>query len=392
MPERELLSKYIHTISSLIYTAEGKRAVKKIADAIYDEPLGRVKAVRVWYVGRKNLELLYNVGCTVPEKYEIPSDYEPVKVARDHGFTVMTSQDEKFNPTIEEPLGSTHYVLIDWPSDKILSLELNDGILRDDADKTLQLLARTLKFTVSKELVGDMFDVARNVQQSLLPQNIEFEGYDISWHSKPAKTVGGDFLFSRNKKENPETESDIIVIGDSIGKGLSASYDALRAVGYLEMGSRYTSEIVRIFEDMNSELSSNVRSGRFISAFGTKIENTGKIHYVNAGHCPPLLVKGDNIKPLEVGGLFLGAFPNIDYRTGTEILARNDTLLLYTDGLTEAMRKGNMYGDKRLMEMILKSKNMKAEDIMNALLEDHKTFRGKRQLEDDITLCVVKKL
>jgi sigma-B regulation protein RsbU (phosphoserine phosphatase) len=117
------------------------------------------------------------------------------------------------------------------------------------------------------------------------------------------------------------------------------------------------------------------------------------VEICNAGHCPPLLIKGDEIAGLEATGLPLGIFNVSEYSTKNMMLAPGDSLLLYTDGLTEAQDEANAeYGPQRLAGLVKGRHNISPQALTEVCLEDLKTFLSGVPKTDDLSIMVIRRV
>jgi sigma-B regulation protein RsbU (phosphoserine phosphatase) len=121
---------------------------------------------------------------------------------------------------------------------------------------------------------------------------------------------------------------------------------------------------------------------------------SGSFEYASAGHNPPLLARADgSCDVLDAGGILLGAFAEAEYRTATVTLERGDALLLYTDGVTEAWSEdGEMYGERRLRDMLVRCRAASAAEAVRTIEEEVGAFRSSAVPQDDLTLMVVKRV
>jgi sigma-B regulation protein RsbU (phosphoserine phosphatase) len=141
-------------------------------------------------------------------------------------------------------------------------------------------------------------------------------------------------------------------------------------------------------------ISADSRSGMFVTLFyGVLDEKNRNLVYANAGHPPPLLFRssaGDFVE-LEVTGIALGALCGMEYEERRMSLSTGDVLVLYTDGVTEAINRDmEQYGTKRLSSVVRKAQSLSAQGIMDSILEDISRFSGDQAQFDDITMIVVK--
>ena len=112
----------------------------------------------------------------------------------------------------------------------------------------------------------------------------------------------------------------------------------------------------------------------------------------NAGHLPPVLVRNGTATRLDVNGMVVGAFPFANYGESQVQLQPGDLIVFFTDGISEPENEyGEMFGDDRLKETVLKHAHLPGEQIIAAVIEDVKAFTGSHELQDDMTLLVVRR-
>jgi sigma-B regulation protein RsbU (phosphoserine phosphatase) len=236
-----------------------------------------------------------------------------------------------------------------------------------------------------QRLVKDM-EFARTVQESFLPQKApEISSYKFSAHYTPAQEVGGDFYdfiyFDRERTG--------VVIGDVSGKGVPAAlYMAklgsdLRTLAFTEKDPAST------LGKLNSLLAERSRRGMFATLLYLELESgSRKLTISNAGHLPPLIKKSDNTitKLATAGGSPLGILPGMEFGQETAALEPGDTVILYTDGIIEAMNaKEELYGYERFEALIRKSAS-DPDSLKTAIIDDVNRFTGLSPQHDDMTL------
>ncbi len=236
-----------------------------------------------------------------------------------------------------------------------------------------------------QRLVKDM-EFAKSVQESFLPQfEPDIKSYRFSAHYTPALDVGGDF-YDFIQLDKVRTG---IVIGDVSGKGVPAAlYMAklgsdLRTLAYTEQ----TPAIA--LAKLNDLLAARSRRGMFATLLYTELNTvTGNLTVCNAGHLTPLVKRRDgSVKRLQpAGGTPLGMLPGMQFSDATEPLGRGDTVVLYTDGIVEAMdAKEALYGYERFEDVIRKGPSDPA-GLKAAIIADVARFTGLSPQHDDMTL------
>ena len=219
-------------------------------------------------------------------------------------------------------------------------------------------------------------------------------GYDLASHYEAAREIGGDFfeLFQVQRPSQPVG----VVIADVTGKGIGAGMLMAFARPVIHAAMDHAPGPVDALERTNRILIDEIRSGLFITAIAGVLDvPTGRLRMANAGHEPPLIVPGDGspIDAIEGGGVLLGAFrsvgaPELDIRLGP-----GDTLVLYTDGVTDAIGPSReRFGEPRLLATLEAARRGSAHDIVAALRDAVAEFRGGVAPVDDITIVVIGRL
>jgi len=201
--------------------------------------------------------------------------------------------------------------------------------------------------------------------------------------------VGGDYFDVIPKDD----ENCYLAIADVSGKGVPASLLMANLQAFLKSICKQDISLVEGTAMINDLVTENVTGGKFITFFWASINDKDKtISYVNAGHNPPLLVRDGRIIKLKKGGMILGVMKTKHpYLTETLQLQKNDLLVLFTDGISEAMDKGqNEYSDEKLEKLVLSLNNNPAKEVLKSIQSDVKDFTSGAVQSDDITLLVIK--
>ncbi len=253
--------------------------------------------------------------------------------------------------------------------------------------------ARLFKEAIEKQRLEDELLIAREIQKGLLPSRLpDIPNYEIAAANISSKQVGGDYYDVIATGENRY----MLAIGDVSGKGTPASLlmanlqATIRALVPLGLSM---SELTKRVNDLMYE---NTSSDRFVTFFWGMFSPTEQTFtYVNAGHNPPYLVRADGrFERLDKGGMILGIMSTlIPYEEETVQLLSGDLLVMFTDGVSEAMnRNAEEYGEPRLEEVLKGSRGKSAQEVLDAIHNDVKIHTGGHPQSDDITLLVLKAL
>jgi sigma-B regulation protein RsbU (phosphoserine phosphatase) len=251
--------------------------------------------------------------------------------------------------------------------------------------------ARLFEEALEKQRMEEELNLARSIQQGMLPKALpQPEGYEIAGNNISSREVGGDYY----DIIPIDAQRFGIAIGDVAGKGagaallmanLQASLQALvpGGMGIDEMMSRINNQVYR-----------NTAPDKFITFFYGELDvSNHTLTYCNAGHNFPLHIrKSGEFKELSEGGLILGMMPEVVYRTAKIPIAPSDRIVLFTDGVTEAMNKEEEeYGETRLKDFILGHPESTVTQLMDGVVEAVKDFTGKESQADDMTMVVIKR-
>jgi phosphoserine phosphatase RsbU/P len=238
-------------------------------------------------------------------------------------------------------------------------------------------------------------DKAREIQQSILPDRaLRFHHYEIYGLSVADKIVGGDF-FDYIESEDGDRLS--IAIGDAASKGMVSAVQALYVSGAIRMGIGFQTKLISLVQRINGLTHRMFPAERFITLVIAELttDSKGICLYVNAGHPRPILYHAESrdSEMLESTGTIIGPFPEQTFRRESAVLSKGDVMLLYSDGLLEAMdSEGTQYGEKRLAEDLGALHSRSAEEIAHAIVERVQKFSGRAGYQDDKTIVVVKRL
>ncbi len=250
--------------------------------------------------------------------------------------------------------------------------------------------ARLFKETLEKQRLEKDLETARNIQNNLLPKSIpKFSNVDLAAFNKSARMVGGDYYDIIKLDENHV----LFAIADVSGKGVQAALLMANIQAFLKSICKMNLPLADATNLLNDLVAENTTNGSFITFFWGIINNQKKeLTFVNAGHNPPLLVRNSKIIKLKKGGMILGVMPTIvPYLSDTLLLESNDTIVLFTDGITEAMNvKWEEFSDEKLEELVLEKSIADSKQLLDEIKLSVEQFTSDAEQSDDITCMVIK--
>jgi sigma-B regulation protein RsbU (phosphoserine phosphatase) len=251
--------------------------------------------------------------------------------------------------------------------------------------------ARVHRDSLEKQRTEKEFALARTIQRSLLPESPPIvPGYDIAVLNDPCFEVGGDYFDFLNLGP----QSLLLVVADVEGKGVASALVMANLQATLRVLVMHLHSLEVLAFSLNEMLYNNTKSGKYLSVFlGLVDTRRNIIHYINAGHVPPALVRGrtGDIKLLEEGGTVIGLFPAADYKRGSIKLESGDVLVCCTDGITSISDEhGHEYGPLRLAERVRRNREKPAQAIVDAVLADVAGYSTASMNVDDKVLMVMK--
>lgn len=244
--------------------------------------------------------------------------------------------------------------------------------------------------SLEKQRMEEELAVAKQIQRGLLPGGLPLmKNFDFAAFIEPSRQVGGDY-YDFIPMGNERTG---IVIADASGKGVPAALFMARMQVMIQSEVKFGKRLEEMMFSINNSLSVSSSGERFATCFYGEIDdNEKRLYYCNAGHNYPILVrKNGSVESLKKGGLILGAFPRERYETGEVLFKPGDVLVLYTDGLSEAMDDNNIeFGEQRLTDYIVKFRVHPAEVISSMIVKSVKQFASGINDLDDMTLVVIR--
>lgn len=253
--------------------------------------------------------------------------------------------------------------------------------------------SKLVEESIEKERLERELEVAREMQQKILPQNApQIGSLEISTVFIPAFEVGGDyydFFETQDKKFG-------FTIADVSGKGITAAFIMAEIKGIFESLSRLLNKPKSILVEANQILKKSLNRKSFVSAiYGVIDPETEMISISRAGHTPVILIRNGKLENLKPSGIGLGLDFTSNFQNSLEELEfkleRNDTIILYTDGITEAKNISmEDFGNNRLEKIIFEKKGSPIDEISRSIISEVTMFSKNNHQHDDITLVILR--
>ncbi|MEW6337060.1 MAG: SpoIIE family protein phosphatase [Acidobacteriota bacterium] len=257
-------------------------------------------------------------------------------------------------------------------------------------DPLLRFCLDHLSDVEARALEADLETAAR-IQRGLLPDPVvRAAGWEIRWLFEPAGAVSGDYV---DVIALPEGEEVLMVLADVSGKGVSAGFlmAHLRAIfrGLAGTGLGADEILVRA----NRMFRESTLAPYLATAVCARASTAGRLEVANGGHWPPLAIRQGGLDPLPPTGLPLGVASSCCYSAHRVRLDVGDTLVAFSDGLTEALdRNDEAYGEERLHEVLRRHRGNPLDELLAACLADLASFTGGVPRGDDLTLLVARRV
>jgi serine phosphatase RsbU (regulator of sigma subunit)/anti-sigma regulatory factor (Ser/Thr protein kinase) len=239
----------------------------------------------------------------------------------------------------------------------------------------------------ARERIEQELEVARLIQQNFLPKELpRLDGWQVAAYYRPARTVGGDFY---DFIELPNGRIGLVV-GDVTDKGVPAAMVMAATRSVLRAAAQRLLEPGDVLARVNDTLCDEIPPNMFVTClYGVLDPAAGLLRYANAGHNLPIVGSGGEVSELRATGMPLGLLPGMGYEEKEATIAAGASVLLYSDGLTEAHDpQREMFGTPRVRERL--AAGAVADELISDLLADLDRFTGSEaEQEDDITLVAL---
>ncbi len=246
--------------------------------------------------------------------------------------------------------------------------------------------ARLLGEERAKKKIDEELEIARSIQQRLLPQNLPTTGwFQAAGCSVASYQVGGDYYDVARIDENRWAALVVDVSGKGVSSALVASF--LQGAFLASADGPMDEKIYRV----NKFLNERTEAGKYATVFYSHMNRNGLLRYVNAGHCAPLLVsKGEKIQYLETTGMPVGLVDDAEFEVAEVQLNPGDRVVIYSDGVTDAVNAaGDYFGRRRLKETVETFPEAMAGMLHESVIKTLERFTEGALQEDDITLLML---
>lgn len=329
---------------------------------------------------------------------EVSSVWIGVSLSR----TITSAVNDLYEATVRIRSGDLSHRIEVKGNDQLAELGTSFNIMAGNLERLL--LAEKERQRLQAEL-----EIAREVQSQLLPKPIrEFCSLRIASVCNAARMVSGDYF-----DYQPLSEGRLaLALGDVAGKGISAALlmatlqSAMRSqlrqcmeaaeAAAAGQGAGYDPPQVstaRLVSNLNQQLYASTAPEKYATFFFSVYdEASSELTYTNAGHLPPLLVRGGRVQALDTNGMVVGCFAGAKYGESRLKLEPGDLLVCYTDGVTEPENAyGEMFGEPRLKALLAEHAAMDIDELGNRIVEEVARWTASTELQDDFTLLLVRK-
>ncbi len=321
--------------------------------------------------------------------YEVCAKLKADPATRDIPVIFLSALNEVLDKVRAFDVGGVDYITKPF--------QVEEVVVRVETHLALRNLQRCLEeknLQLQKEIAARERELALagQIQSSFLATTLpEIPGWQVSMTLKPAHTMSGDF-YDVHALPNGGLG---VLIADVVDKGVGAAlYMALSCTLFRTYAAEYPTQPERVIGAVNRRLLADTGADSFITAFyGVLDLATGTLTYCNAGHNPPYWVHPqaeEEIHPLAGTGVPLGILGDRSWTQETVQLAPGDSLVLYTDGVTDAQNAQTAFFDEgRLRASVRANLGRSAREIQDAILEDIFDFIGQAPQRDDIALVII---
>ena len=258
------------------------------------------------------------------------------------------------------------------------------------ADPLMRYCLEHLSREQQRALEQDLQLAAQMQRELLPPQGLRHHGWEIAYYYQPLGPVSGDYcdVIARNS----DSDGLFFALGDASGKGVAASMLMAHLHAIFRTLVATGLPVDELVERASRVFCETTMSPYFATLVCGRAAASGEVEICNAGHCPPLVIRGHEVTSLEATGLPLGMFCDGSYSARRLTLVPGDTLFLYTDGVSESRSANHEeYGDGRLARVVAESQALPLEALVRIAVKDLADFRAGAPAHDDVTVMAVRR-
>jgi serine phosphatase RsbU (regulator of sigma subunit) len=298
-----------------------------------------------------------------------------------------------------ENVEETQYLTRGGSTAGLLLLEGGSPDLSSGSGELLQTLAleastilenaRLLDDERTKQRLEEELDIARRIQQDMLPQKFPESGwFRAAGCSIPSHMVGGDYF---DLHHHAAANVWALVVADASGKGVGPAILASILQGAFFAASPVPEQMAELIQKINQYVCERADGERYATLFYGLLDATGLFSWVNAGHCTPIVVKPDGRSAvIDANGLPVGLIPSAQYGVQQARLEAGDKVVIYSDGLSDAQNlEGQFFGSKRVRKFVEANAGLDCRGLHDALIAMTRQYTEGAFAADDITLLVV---
>ncbi|MEH6549839.1 MAG: SpoIIE family protein phosphatase [Pseudomonadales bacterium] len=323
--------------------------------------------------------------------YEVCRQLKANPATRDIPVIFLTAKGETADEAEGFNLGAADYILKPVNPPLLKARVKTHLALKQNMD---DLQAAYTVINKQKERMQQELNVGRDIQMSMVPDTFpafpEHDEFDIHAILKPAREIGGDFydyfFIERDKL--------CVCVGDVSGKGVPAALFMAVTKTMIKSTAVEDHSPASIMTRVNDEISRDNPSCMFITLFfGILNVRSGEFRYTNAGHPYPYIKRADGVFDTlkQIHGPVVGAVDGLAYGEDSVYLAKDDQLLIFTDGVTEAMDVADqLYGEQRVIDCFQSAQTTELDVLVSGTLDSVETFAGEAEQADDITILALR--
>jgi sigma-B regulation protein RsbU (phosphoserine phosphatase) len=250
--------------------------------------------------------------------------------------------------------------------------------------------ARLYRETLEKARIEHELKIAAEIQRALLPEgNHNGPFYEGAGTSVSARAIGGDFY---DMIEMPDGSFGFLV-GDVAGKGPAAALLTSKILGIFSAFAATNEDPAETMSQLNKVLTRRAIDARYATSMYGKLAANGDVVYCSAGHNPALVLGVDGLRRLEADGMPVGLFDFAPYSSSKLTLRAGDTMVLYSDGVTEAQSvDGSEFGEGRLVDVMKELQGKPAGEVLKQVIDAVMSFARGAEQYDDVTALVIRYL